>query len=85
MKNGKRIAAIIGIIAILSLYIISLLIGVFASDKYPNLFLFVTFLVVIIPIIIYCLLAVYRYVHKDDVKNAPLGEDTDDDIDNKED
>ncbi|NLJ97065.1 MAG: hypothetical protein GX321_07895 [Clostridiales bacterium] len=77
MKNGKRIAAIIGIIVILSLYIVTLLLGIFASDKYPNLFLLSTFLVVIIPIIIYCLVAVYRYVHKKDMPNTPI-EDTDD-------
>ena len=62
----KRIAAIIGIIAILSLYIVSLLLGIFASDKYPGLFLASVFLAVIVPIIIYCIVAVYKYVHRND-------------------
>lgn len=66
MNKGKRIAAIIGVVAILSLYIVSLLLGIFASDKYPGLFLASVFLAVIIPIIIYCLVAIYRYVHKKD-------------------
>lgn len=66
MKHSKtkRLAAIIGIIAILSLYIISFIIGVFFSDKYPQLFMASVFLAVIIPIIVYCLVAVYKYVHR---------------------
>lgn len=63
-SKAKRIGAIIGIIAILSLYVISFIIGVFFSDEYPELFMASIFLAIIIPIIIYCLLAVYKYVHK---------------------
>lgn len=66
MKNSKtkRIGATIGIIAILSLYVISFIIGVFFSDEYPQLFMASVFLAVIVPIIVYCFVAVYRYVHK---------------------
>ena len=78
MNKGKRIAAIIGVVAILSLYIVSLLLGIFASDKYPGLFLASVFLAVIIPIIIYCLVAVYRYVHK---KDKPMDTIDEQDID----
>jgi len=60
----KRISAIIGIAAILSLYLTSLLLAIFASDKAPGLFLASVFCTVIIPIIIYCFIAVYDYVHK---------------------
>lgn len=67
-NKTKRIGAIIGIIAILLLYIISLLIGIFASDKYPGLFMASVFCAVVVPIIIYCFVAVYRFVHK---KSAP--------------
>ncbi|TAH68010.1 MAG: hypothetical protein EWM47_08560 [Anaerolineaceae bacterium] len=63
-SKTKRIAAIIGIIAILLLYVFSFIIGVFFSDDYPELFMASVFLAVIIPIIIYCFVAVYRYVHK---------------------
>ncbi|CUH93523.1 hypothetical protein [Herbinix luporum] len=63
-EKGKRVAAIIGIVAILSLYLISLLISIFASDKYPGLFMASVFLTVIIPIMIYCLVAVYKRVHR---------------------
>lgn len=77
MKNSKakRIGAVIGIIAILSLYIISFIIGIFFSDEYPQLFMASVFLAVIIPIIVYCFVAVYRYVHKKAEYNK--SEDTD--------
>lgn len=65
-QKTKRIGAIIGIIAILSLYIVTLFIGIFASDKYPQLFMASAFLAVIIPIMIYCFVAVYKYVHRKD-------------------
>ncbi|NLP16126.1 MAG: hypothetical protein GX379_03675 [Clostridiales bacterium] len=70
--KAKRVGAIIGIVAILSLYIISFIIGIFFSDEYPQLFMASVFLAVIIPIIIYCFIAVYRYVHK-----KPIPEDYD--------
>lgn len=63
-SRAKRIGAIIGVIAILLLYAISFIIGIFFSDEYPQLFMASVFLAVIIPIIVYCLVAVYRYVHK---------------------
>lgn len=62
--KAKRIGAIIGIVAILLLYITSLLIGIFLSKDNPGLFMASVFCAVIIPIMIYCLIAVYRYVHK---------------------
>lgn len=62
--KAKRIVAIIGVVAILSLYLASLLIGIFLSDKYPGLFMASVFSAVIIPIMIYCFVAVYRHVHK---------------------
>lgn len=63
-SKPKRIGAIIGVIAILSLYLISLFIAIFFRDKYPGLFMASVFSAVIIPIMIYCFVAVYRYVHK---------------------
>lgn len=75
-SKAKRLAAIIGIIAILSLYVFSFIIGVFYSNEYPQLFMASVFLAVIIPIIIYCFVAVYRYVHKRAEYNK--SEDTDD-------
>lgn len=64
MNKVKRISAIIGIVAILSLYLISFLLAIFASDKAPGLFMASVFCTVIIPIMIYCFIAVYNRVHK---------------------
>ncbi|HEY8499727.1 MAG: hypothetical protein GX059_06535 [Clostridiales bacterium] len=63
-SKTKRIGAIIGIAAILSLYVFSFIIGVFFSDKYPGLFMASVFLAVIVPIIVYCLVTVYKNVHR---------------------
>lgn len=63
-SKAKRVGAIIGIVAILSLYLISFIIGVFFSDQYPQLFLASVFLAVIVPIMVYCFVAVYKYVHR---------------------
>ena len=65
-SKAKRIGAIIGIVAILLLYITSLLIGIFYAKDNPGLFMASVFLAVIIPIMIYCFIAVYRHVHKND-------------------
>ena len=64
MNKVKRISAIIGIIAILSLYLVTLLLAIFASDKAPGLFMASAFCTVIIPIMIHLFLAVYERVHK---------------------
>ena len=66
MNKVKRIAAIIGIILIASMYIISLISALFASENAPSLFLASIFSTIAIPIMIYGFLTVYKYVHKDD-------------------
>lgn len=77
-SKAKKIAAIIGVAAILSLYLISLFIGIFFSDKYPGLFMASVFSAVVIPIMIYAFVAVYRYVHK----RTGSGKETEEDTDN---
>lgn len=75
MNKVKRISAIIGLVAILSMYLISLLLAIFASDKAPGLFLASAFCTVIIPIIIYCFVAVYNRVHRNDKPKEDFKED----------
>ncbi|CRZ33403.1 hypothetical protein DFR55_11935 [Herbinix hemicellulosilytica] len=80
MNKVKRISAIIGIIAILSLYLVTLLLAIFASDKAPGLFMASAFCTVIIPIMIHLFLAVYERVYKkQDIKDYNFNdpEDTD--------
>lgn len=64
MKKVKRISAIIGIVLILSMYLITLILAIFASDYAPGLFMASAFCTVVIPIMIYGFIAIYQYVHK---------------------
>lgn len=77
MIKVKRIASIIGIVLILSMYIISLISAFFATEKAPGFFLASVFCTVMIPIMIYGYTAVYKYVHKNDKpKNSDVVENT---------
>lgn len=66
MKKVKRIAAIIGIIFILSMYLISLISAIFSPAGAPGLFLASIFSTIVIPIIIYMYIMIYKWVHKND-------------------
>lgn len=66
MNKVKRIAAIIGAVLILSMYLISLISAIFAPKGAPGLFLASVFSTVVIPIFIYMFLMVYKWVHKSD-------------------
>jgi energy-coupling factor transporter transmembrane protein EcfT len=66
MDKVKRIAAIIGVVLIASMYVISLISAFFATEKAPGLFLASVFSTIVIPIMIYLFIAVYKYVHKND-------------------
>ncbi len=79
MNKVKRISSVIGIILILSMYAISLFSAIFASEKAPGLFLASIFSTIVIPIMIYGFIAVYKMVHKDDLpKNTQKNEDSED-------
>ena len=66
MKNVKRISAIIGIILILSMYLLSLIAAIFATEKAPGLFLASIFSTLVIPILIHLFYASYKWVHRND-------------------
>lgn len=66
MKKVKRIAAMIGVILIASMYVISFVSALFASKYSNGLFLASIFSTVAIPIMIYAFITVYKIVHKDD-------------------
>lgn len=79
MNKVKRISSIIGIVLILSMYAISLISAIFASEKAPGLFLASIFSTIVIPIMIYAFITVYKRVHKDDIsENNISNEDSDD-------
>jgi hypothetical protein len=66
MKKVKRIAAMIGVILIASMYVISFVSALFASEYSNGLFLASIFSTVAIPIMIYAFITVYKIVHKND-------------------
>lgn len=73
MTKIKRIASIIGIILIVSMYLISFISAIFATEYAPGLFLSSIFSTIVIPIMIYCFVETYKYVHRND-KDEHSGE-----------
>ncbi len=66
MSKVKRIAAIIGLIFIASMYLISFLSALFATEYSYGLFTASIFSTIVIPIMIYLFITVYKWVHKKD-------------------
>lgn len=66
MSKVKRIASMIGILLILSLFILSLIAAIFAKKAAMGLFLSAIFSTIVIPIMIYGFVEVYKYVHRND-------------------
>lgn len=71
MNKVKRIASIIGIILILSMYLISLISAIFVTESSitMGLFLASVFSTVAIPIMIYIFIETYKWVHRNDPKD----------------
>lgn len=74
MDKVKRIAAVVGIVLVASMYVISLITAIFATEQAPGFFLASIFSTVAIPIMIYGFVSIYKYVHRDD-EVLPDGED----------
>lgn len=66
MNKVKRVAAIIGVILILSLYILSLVSAFFAKQYSSGLFAASVFSTIVIPILIWWFITVYKWVHRND-------------------
>ncbi|MDF2907052.1 MAG: putative rane protein [Herbinix sp.] len=66
MSKVKRTAAIIGLILIVSMYLISFLSALFATEYSYGLFMASIFCTIVIPIMIYLFIAVYKMVHRKD-------------------
>ncbi len=65
-KKVKRIAAIIGLVLFASLFLITFISAFFASEKAPGLFLASLFSAIVIPIMIWGFMMVYRLIHRND-------------------
>ena len=66
MSKVKRIAAIIGLIFIASMYLISFLSALFATEYSNGLFMASIFSTIVVPLMIYMFITVYKWVHKKD-------------------
>ncbi len=66
MHKVKRIASLVGVILIASMYLISFLSAFFATEYKNGLFLASIFSTIVIPIIIWWFLTFYKWVHRKD-------------------
>ena len=64
MKNLKRFVALFGVVLLVSLYIVSLISAIFAKPYANGLFMASLFSTIVVPILIYGFLIVYKQVHK---------------------
>jgi amino acid permease len=62
----RRIAAIIGIVLILSMYLVSFISSFFATKYSYGLFIASVFSTIVIPIMIWWFITIYKWVHKND-------------------
>jgi amino acid permease len=76
-KKVKRIAAIIGLVLFASLFLLTLISAFFASEKAPGLFLASLFSAIVIPIMIWGFMLIYRLVHRSDSTIDSDSEDPD--------
>ena len=68
MNKVKRIAAITGFVLIVSMYVISFISAIIATEYANGLFLASVFSTIVIPIMIYGFIEIYKYVHRNDKK-----------------
>lgn len=82
-KKVKRIAATIGLVLFASLFLVTIISAFFASEKAPGLFLASLFSAIVIPIMIWGFIMVYRLVRRNAPTEDPASEtpDTSDDTD----
>lgn len=67
----KRIASVIGIILILSLYIAVIVAAFTAKKASPGFFAAAFFCSIVIPIMLWWFIAAYKWVHKKPDNNGP--------------
>jgi len=66
MNKVKRIAAILGVVLLISMYLLTLVSAVFASENAHSLFLASIFCTFVVPIMLYAYILVYKLVHKNE-------------------
>lgn len=68
----KRIFAVLGIVGLVGLYLLSFISAILAKPYAANLFMASIFCTMVIPIVIYGFLVIYRYVHRNEENSISL-------------
>jgi putative hydrolase of the HAD superfamily len=68
--NVKRIAAIIGIVLFACMFLVFILSAFFAKENSNSLFLASMFSIIVIPIVIWWFMIIYKWVHKNDIPRS---------------
>lgn len=66
MKKVKQVAAIIGIVLIVSMYLFTLISAIFITKYTKDLFLASLFATFAVPVMIYAFMLIYKLVNKKD-------------------
>lgn len=77
MKNTKRIAAIIGVVILVSLPIIAIISAFFATEQSNAFFLASIFSAVMIPILVYGFIMVYKLARRNKSNEIDVDDQTD--------
>lgn len=76
MKNLKRILAVIGIILLAGMYVITLILALTDNSHAGNVLMASLFSTVVIPVLLYAFLLVYRWSHPKDTVISKISEET---------
>ncbi len=79
MKQRKRLLAWIGIIFLLALYLATFIFSLIGSDWAFNMFKMCLGFTVVIPVLFYVYLMIYKLLHSDDTEKHTSGKETKDD------
>lgn len=78
MKNLKRLFAVIGVILLAGLYVVTFILALTDNSAAGNMIMASLYATVIIPILLYAFLLVYKWTHqKNEVIPKIIGEDSD--------
>ncbi|MCD7884086.1 MAG: hypothetical protein LUI87_10370 [Lachnospiraceae bacterium] len=74
MNKIKRIAAMIGVIVLVGMYVVTLILGLTASPATQNMLMASIVCTVVIPVLIYAMMLVARVLGSSNGKNPPNDE-----------
>lgn len=79
MNKAKRITAMIGVVLLLSLYLLTFISSFFSSGPTNQLFSACIFSTIVVPVMLYVYMLIYKLVHRKDISMNPDNPDRDED------